>query len=169
MYDTTPPTVPIRTRDANIKRFLWGAAPLAAATIAALWQLLDPYASPGHLWLLGSTLAILGCTTLADWVWCAIRDIKQRLIEKELREEARYRKIMERIDTACANLREHDEAMNASIARLERCTKGIHGRLEKQTTIIAGQQEEIVHLRALILGSDGAELALPQQGPRLVR
>lgn len=152
---TAPPTH--KTDNSNVWRFLAGATPTAAAIVAVLWQLLDPYVAPNHYWVLGTIAAACVCTTLADWVWCAIRDIRERLIAKEEREIARLEAVVQQL-----------EKIDLTVVKLDRCTQGVHQKLDHQKSLIGGLEEELRHLRALIISPDLPSVASQQLGPRRI-
>ena len=169
---TTPHDIKI-----TLKHLAWGAIPAAAAFIAVLWQILNPYVSHNHQGLLMGVAVYLGNITLASWLWCTAQAVRRQVTEtvkvvssqfseRDRRADQRFDRLEREVYVINEVLSDrHTELLNL-IEKLCRSVRGLHAHNSQDDEKLIQIIEEIEHLRNLTLGPDAPRLPSQQTGPR---
>ncbi|MFG3340586.1 hypothetical protein [Glycomyces sp. NPDC048151] len=171
----TAPTSPPDSPYNPVSRFLLGAAPPAVATIAALWQVLEPYMPPGHRGFLFITVLIAWIWPIAVWIAGKVDRTDRKFDDNdkaaEQREIQRHQKTVDRIErfqqemfVLGETLEQNQNVILEKLEAMERSIKGLHRHLDQTDEALDEVTKEVAHLRKLVLGVD--ETPAQRLGPR---
>lgn len=150
----------------TLKHLAWGAIPAAAAFIAILWQILNPYVSHNHQGLLMGVAVYLGNVTLAVWLWCTVQVVRRQFAERDRLADARVARLQQEVYVIEETLAERHLALVAAIEKLCRSVRGLHAHNNQDDEKLEQIAGEIEHLRNLTLGTDAPAFPNQQLGPR---
>lgn len=163
--DHPAPAITQHDTKTTLKHLAWGAIPAAAAFIAILWQILNPYVSHNHQGLLVGVAVYFGNITLASWLWCTTQTVRRQVtetvkvvssqfVERDRRADQRFDRLEREVYVINEVLSDRHTQLLDLIEKLCRSVRGLHAHNtqddEKLNQIIG----EIEHLRNLTLGAD---------------
>lgn len=148
------------TKNHVLRHFLWGAVPAAVATIAVLWQILQPYVhGTGHQVLLYGTALFCGNVSLAVWLWCTMQIVSYQFAERNRRADERAQRLQQELYVM-------NDEIGERLDRLCRSVEGLHRHLTQTDEQLASNGQEITHVRNLILKTAEPEERNQRLGPR---
>lgn len=153
-----------------LEHFIWGAVPTAAAILAVLWQLLDPYVPLTHQGLLFGIAVFLGNMSLAVWLWCAVQSVQQKFTERNHLADTNTQRFQNEMYLLGEAITDNQKVTIELLCKIQRSLQSAHRHMDKQDEVIKQQKTEMAHLRRLML--EGGAIEPPadgqQRGPRRI-
>ncbi|THV27908.1 hypothetical protein [Glycomyces paridis] len=150
----------------SLRHFWAGFVPAAAAILLLLVQSLRPFVPHEQQGILLTLTGWLVCVTLAVWTWCVVQDTAGRFERRNETADTRQQLLLQQIadnhQESQRELKRQSAAIQALHGRLEAIERRL-GRMEKHDT---ETDEDIEHLRSMVLRENLADFGERRLGPR---
>lgn len=150
----------------SLRHFWAGFVPAAAAILLLLVQTLRPFVPHEQQGLLLTFSGWLVCITLAVWTWCVVQDTASRFETRNEAADTRQQLLLQQIadnhEETKRELKRQYAAIQALHGRLEAIERRL-GKIEQHNT---ETDEDVEHLRSMVLHENLANFGERRLGPR---